>query len=936
MSSSVGRNSAVIAAGTLASRLTGQIRTILLAAALGTTGIAANAYQAGSTIPQMLYSILSGGIFNAVLVPQIVATLKNKSKSPKEQLDKLITLSLVLLLCVTVVMMACTTLLTDLYLDSSWNNAQRALANSFTLWCMPQIFFYGLYTVLGQVLATQEKFGAYSWSSTGANLISCTGFIIFIAMFGNASQQPLEFWTQGRIALIAGSWTLGVAFQALVLFIPLLKSGYRWSFRLGIHGIGLRSMTTVASWSLGMVIIDQLIGIVRTRISTGAPVQGGDVYGIAGNGTYQNAFTLYILPYSLFAASIATAIFPRLSEYVTDGKLDKVAHEISDAMCNLTLIITFFLVAYLIEPIQITTALIPSIAPAEVRLIRGPLMILTLSTLPAAVFLILQRTFFAFKNGRIPFLSVLLQDLVNTGVMVIGINIFPPKYWVDVVCAGTVAGYLPMIPWILSRVKKKLPHGLENDHIFSTLINTGLAAIAAIVAGCAVTWLFTRCGWDVLAVQSMILRWILAIVQAAIITGVIGGVYYAVLAARHTPELAAVRALVERFASKVPGLRNFVKSPATSGARDDAQATAERSAHEGTEDSVNVDARGNDTQSEDDWYRVLGLKPPAGKSGVGATGAGVPQGAAQGAAQGTASASVDSSISADADASNDVQEASAASAVHMAGAAGDSSMPYSSPLTAGLFDMDGSGMTSGHSLEIPLPPVPPAAASNTTEPETLNAAAAAAPHVTTFTAAAPDAAIPDATVSNTTEPAASDAAMPDATVPNAAKPAEPAAPDAAIPDATVPNAADTSADSSSATVSTIHEPSAEIPMHRVPDSTTAATTPGDDAVPSTYGATPAIHVAVESPHETLSPSASGSTDADVPQQAAVSESSAPLSRFSESADSTDSAASDSDTANDDQQLPPSFPPRAKKHHNRNAHPIIVDNHTDRPHHRDEN
>ena len=48
MSSTVGRNSLIMATGTAASRVTGQLRTILLAAAIGTTGLAANAYQAGS------------------------------------------------------------------------------------------------------------------------------------------------------------------------------------------------------------------------------------------------------------------------------------------------------------------------------------------------------------------------------------------------------------------------------------------------------------------------------------------------------------------------------------------------------------------------------------------------------------------------------------------------------------------------------------------------------------------------------------------------------------------------------------------------------------------------------------------------------------------------------------------------------------------------
>ena len=97
MSSSVGRNSLIMASGTAASRVTGQIRTILLAWALGTTGYAANAYQAGSMIPQVIYTLVSGGIFNAVLVPQIVRTLKiegRRNQAPTSSSTLAITLLL--------------------------------------------------------------------------------------------------------------------------------------------------------------------------------------------------------------------------------------------------------------------------------------------------------------------------------------------------------------------------------------------------------------------------------------------------------------------------------------------------------------------------------------------------------------------------------------------------------------------------------------------------------------------------------------------------------------------------------------------------------------------------------------------------------------------------------------------------------------------------
>ncbi|MDN6485827.1 MAG: murein biosynthesis integral membrane protein MurJ, partial [Bifidobacterium mongoliense] len=137
MSSSVGRNSLIMATGTAASRLTGQIRTILLAAAVGTTGLAANAYQAGAMIPQVVFTLVSGGIFNAVLVPQIVRTFKQEGAERK--LNKLITFAVTLLLGMTLLMSAASPLLTRLYTDSGPD--MTALTNAFTLWCMPQILF---------------------------------------------------------------------------------------------------------------------------------------------------------------------------------------------------------------------------------------------------------------------------------------------------------------------------------------------------------------------------------------------------------------------------------------------------------------------------------------------------------------------------------------------------------------------------------------------------------------------------------------------------------------------------------------------------------------------------------------------------------------------------------------------------------------------------
>ncbi len=541
--SSVGRNSVIMASGTLASRLTGQIRTILLAAAIGTTGIAANAYQTGSMIPQVLFTLLSGGIFNAVLVPQIVRTLKNKNAS--QNLDKLITLSITLLAGVMVVMMLGTHLLTTLYLDSSWSASQQALVDSFTLWCMPQIFFYGLYTILGQILAAQGHFGAYAWSSTGANVISCIGFGIFIAMFGNVSHAKLSFWTIPRTGMIAGMWTLGVAFQALVLFTPMLRTGYRFHWRWGIHGIGLRSMGTVAVWSLGIVAVNQIVGIITARIANGAPLQGNDLYGIAGNGTYQNAYSIYILPYSLIAVSLATAIFPQLSRYSADNDIDSMRETLSGAIRNVILLLTFCTAVLIAIPVPIIKALLPSVSASEIHLISYPLITLSLNLVMISVFLLIQRTFYAFEDGRSPFMFALLQNSIMVVVLMILVHFFSPATWVTSIGLSSTIGYviaLPVLFWLLS--VRHFNHNVDVKRIL-------ILAVKSLAAGAA-TWFVSKAAYTLLVrilhlptengVVTM--GWITSLLICVVVAIIAAIIYFGVLFVLRTQELTSVAAML--------------------------------------------------------------------------------------------------------------------------------------------------------------------------------------------------------------------------------------------------------------------------------------------------------------------------------------------------------------------------------------------------------
>lgn len=553
MSSSVGRNSLIMASGTAASRVTGQIRTILLAWALGTTGYAANAYQAGSMIPQVIYTLVSGGIFNAVLVPQIVRTLKAKDAETK--LNKLITLAITMLLAVAILMALCTPLLTRLYVNGGPET--MALATSFTLWCMPQIFFYGLYTVIGQILAAKDHFTAYAWSSVGANIISCIGFGTFIALFGRATEHPLDFWTADKIALTAGTWTLGVAFQALVLFIPLTKIGLKYRPQFGLRGIGLRSMGPVAAWSVGIVVIDQLANIVITRTSTNAPMLAQQQFGInpldvAGNASYQNAYTIYMLPYSLIAVSLATAIFPKISRAVADHNIAEARIDLSQALRNMGVIMCYFSVAFVVMPVPIILALLPSVSVKEAILMAGPLIALGVGLPFASAYLIIQRTFYAFEDGKSPFIFMLFAMGIQAIGVIIGAKLLPPTEWTTMIGTVGAISYILPIPILYVMLRKRFENDIDGPRIaISYLKSIGAATMAMFIGVTARGNVYQLVGAQIGAVDGH-MDWIQAVSCAALLAIVTLIVYVGMLRLLRSEEFDEAIALIY---SRIPGLR---------------------------------------------------------------------------------------------------------------------------------------------------------------------------------------------------------------------------------------------------------------------------------------------------------------------------------------------------------------------------------------------
>ncbi|MDE2592073.1 MAG: virulence factor MviN, partial [Actinomycetales bacterium] len=214
---SIARSSLLMASGTVLSRLMGFARAVLTAMAIGVTTNAADAFGVANQLPNNVYAIIAGGTLNAVLVPQLVRARKHDDDG-RGYINRLLTFIILVFLAVTLLATLASPLLIRLY-TSNWSNDQLALATAFAYWCLPQLFFYGLYSLLGEVLNSRSKFGPFMWAPVLNNVVQLAGLGAYIVLFGfdPTGQQGVSTWTPDRIAWLAGTATLGVISQALIL-----------------------------------------------------------------------------------------------------------------------------------------------------------------------------------------------------------------------------------------------------------------------------------------------------------------------------------------------------------------------------------------------------------------------------------------------------------------------------------------------------------------------------------------------------------------------------------------------------------------------------------------------------------------------------------------------------------------------------------------------
>lgn len=310
------RNTSVMAAGTLLSRLTGFGRVLALIWAFGIASGLTDVYTLANTAPNILYDLVLGGVLSATLVPVFVDYLgRDDPEAARRAISAVVTAITVTLLALSALFWLATPAIIRFYqlLAPAADVAnERAVGTTLLHMFVPQLFLLGGIAVTTALLNARRRFAAAAFSPVLNNLVAI-GAIVGSRVIATNLTLPGFRADQSALLLLGLGTTAGYLFQFLAQVPPLFRAGFRLRPVWDLRHPAVRTVLRLSLWTFGAVIANQ---VSFNLILVLADHKVGDV------AVFSTAYQFFQLPYAIFAVSIASVITPDLSEQWAKRDLD--------------------------------------------------------------------------------------------------------------------------------------------------------------------------------------------------------------------------------------------------------------------------------------------------------------------------------------------------------------------------------------------------------------------------------------------------------------------------------------------------------------------------------------------------------------------------------------------------------------------------------------
>ena len=482
----IGRATLVMASGTLASRILGVVKMLLLGYLIGTASRQSEIYSVANAIPMSMYIIIAGGVLNAILVPQLVRAKREDPDQGRALTNRLFTAFLLVLAVMTVVLMFGGRLVAWLYSSSEWHTP--ALAPQFeslvflTILVMPQLFFYAMFAFLGQVLNANGSFGPMMWAPVLNNIVQITLFVFYALVYGFHSDWSHAF-SVAQMLILGGATLIGVLAQTAVLIPSLKRIGFSYRPRFDFLHTGMGHFASLAKWVILVVLMTEGSTWLMTRLATIGTAHGEG----AGNAAYTNAYIIFMVPHSLLTVSLVTAMVPVLAADSAAERWHSFAHTVSSGIRNLcaaAVPISFLLVAVGIPLCEMAYR-----GAVGGMYVGRSLVALAVGFIPMTVQYVMQRAFYAMENPRMAAASQAIQIVSTVTIdLVLVLALKAPAGWVaPALGIGLGAGYL-IAAVVTARFLRRAVPDMAEQPILRPILVQCLAALPGSLLAAGVCW----------------------------------------------------------------------------------------------------------------------------------------------------------------------------------------------------------------------------------------------------------------------------------------------------------------------------------------------------------------------------------------------------------------------------------------------------------------
>ena len=466
------RSSGGMALGTLVSRITGFLRTLLLAYAIGSADLA-NAYNGANTLPNVVYDLALGGILTSVVVPLLVAAARRDADRGEGYFQRIFTLGVIALGAITLVATLAAALIVDLY-AGSMHPGVRHLMVVFAYFFIPQIFFYGVSSLAGAILNARGRFAAPMWTPVINNVVVILILLMYIAVAGLG--RTAADITPGAVRLLAVGTTLGIVAQTAALLPALLRSGFRPKPTFGFRRGEIAEVGRMAGWLAGYVVTTQVTFFTAVRVANDASVHAPT----AGFSAYSYAYQLFQMPYAIVGISVITALLPRMAAHASARRYSRVRADFSTGIRLSAVIVVpaSLLLAVLGGPLAEMLFGHGSESLAGARYIGDVFAVFSLGLVPYMTFQLLLRVFYSLHDSRTPFIIGLVTMSTSITLNVIALNTLPAGRVVEGLAASFGLANLvgATLAW---RLLLRRVGSLDGRAITRSLVKMHVAAIPA-------------------------------------------------------------------------------------------------------------------------------------------------------------------------------------------------------------------------------------------------------------------------------------------------------------------------------------------------------------------------------------------------------------------------------------------------------------------------